>query len=225
MDISKGRVFMAREIKFDESILYHQQLRSQPMKLILEPASELPSSQPALPVEPTQQRLKAKPQPINTIDDSDNDPSPPPDCSESDRILNELQSDLKSTALASSSRTQSASSTISIAMMMEPGQKTYRAALNSEDADQRKEVIGKEVSSMESHGVFTFVERPPGDASMIESRWIMGRKLLANGQTEKMEGLTSWSWRSAKAWRLQWYHISSHQFGLSSTCPWPCSQG
>jgi hypothetical protein len=38
---------------------------------------------------------------------------------------------------------------------------------------------------MESHGVFTFVERPPGDASMIESRWVMGRKLLANGQTEK----------------------------------------
>jgi hypothetical protein len=57
--------------------------------------------------------------------------------------------------------------------------------LNSEDADQWKEAIGKEVSSMESHGVFTFVERPPGDASMIESRWVMGRKLLANGQTEK----------------------------------------
>jgi hypothetical protein len=38
---------------------------------------------------------------------------------------------------------------------------------------------------MESHGVFTFVKRPPGDASMIESRWVMSRKLLANGQTEK----------------------------------------
>jgi hypothetical protein len=38
---------------------------------------------------------------------------------------------------------------------------------------------------MESHGMFTFVERPPGDASMIESQWVMGRKLLANGQTDK----------------------------------------
>ena len=72
-----------------------------------------------------------------------------------------------------------------MAMMIEPGPKTYRAALNSEDAEQWKEAIGKDVSSMESHGVFTFVERPPEDASMIESRWVMGRKLLANGQTEK----------------------------------------
>jgi hypothetical protein len=72
-----------------------------------------------------------------------------------------------------------------MAMMFEPGPKTYCAALNSKDADQWKEAIGKEMSSMESHGVFTFVKRPPGDASMIESRWVMGRKLLANGQTEK----------------------------------------
>jgi len=72
-----------------------------------------------------------------------------------------------------------------MAMMIEPGPKTYRAALNSEDAEQWKEANGKEVSSMESNGVFTFVERPPEDASMMESRWVMGRNLLANGQTEK----------------------------------------
>jgi len=72
-----------------------------------------------------------------------------------------------------------------MAMMIEPVPKTYCAALNSEDADQWKEPICKEVSSMESHGVFPFVERPAGDASMIESRWVMGTKLLANGQTEQ----------------------------------------
>ena len=33
--------------------------------------------------------------------------------------------------------------------------------------------------------MFMFVQRLPGDASMIESRWVMGRKLLDNGQTEK----------------------------------------
>ena len=70
-------------------------------------------------------------------------------------------------------------------MMIEPGPKTCRAALNSEDADQWKEAIDKEVPSMEGHGVFTCVERSSGDASMIESRWVMGRTLLANGQTEK----------------------------------------
>jgi hypothetical protein len=100
-------------------------------------------------------------------------------------MLKELQSAIQSTALASSSRTLSGRSTISMAMTIEAGPKTYIAALNSKDADQWIEGIGKAVSSMEGHGVFTFIERPPGDASMIESRWVMGRKLLANGQTEK----------------------------------------
>ena len=176
---------MARDIKFDESILYHQLLRTQPTKLMLEPARELQSGEPISPVEPPQHLLKAKPRPLNPIDDSDDDLSPPPDSQEPDRMLKDLQSDQKSTALASSSRTRSGRSSISMAMMIEPGPRTYRGALNSEDAEQWKEAIGKEVSSMESHGVFTFVERPPEDASMIESRWVMGRKLLANGQTEK----------------------------------------
>jgi len=176
---------MARDIEFDESIHYQQLLRSQSTKLMLEPASELQSGAPAPQVEPPQQLLKAKPRPINPIDDSDDDLSPPAASLEPDRMPKDLQSDLKCTAPASSSRTRSGRSTISMAMMIERGPKTYHAALNSEDAEQWKEAIGKEVSSMESHGVFTFVERPPEDASMIESRWVMGRKLLANGQTEK----------------------------------------
>ena len=128
MDIFTGRVFMARDIKFDESILYHQLLRTQPTKLMVEPASELTSSEPAppieLPHEPPQQLLKAKPRPINPIDDSDDDLSPPPESPEPDRILKELQSDLKSTAPASSSRTRSGRSTISMAMMIQPGPQT-----------------------------------------------------------------------------------------------------
>jgi len=102
MDISTGRVFKARDIKFDESILYHQ-LLYQPKKLVLEPASELPSGEPAPPVEPPQQLLKSKPRPINAIDDSDHDLSPPPESAEPDRMLNELERDLKSSAPASSS--------------------------------------------------------------------------------------------------------------------------
>jgi len=173
MDISMGRVFMARDIKFDESILYRQLLRSQPTKLMLEPASELQSGEPAPPVEaphePPQQLIKAKARPINPIDNSDDDQSPAPESPEPDRMAKQLESELKSTAPASSSRTRSGMSTISMAMMIEPGPKTYCSALNSEDADQWKEAIGKEVSSLESHGVLTFVEKPPGDASMIES--------------------------------------------------------
>jgi len=176
---------MAQDIKFDKSILYHQLLRSQPTKLMLEPASELPSGEPAPSVDPPHPLSMAKPQPINPIDNSDVNLSPPPDSPEPDGLLKKLESNLKSMAPASSSHTRRGWSTISMAMMIEPSPDTYRAALNSEDADQWKEAIGTEVSSMESHGVFTFVERPPGDGNMIKRRWVMGRKLLANGQTEK----------------------------------------
>jgi hypothetical protein len=176
---------MARDIKFDKSILYHQLLRSQPTKLMLQPATELQSCEPSPPDEPPQQLLKAKPRAINPIDDSDDDLSPPPDSPSPDRKLKDSQSDLHSVALASSSRTRSGTSPISMAIMLEPGPTTYHAALNSEDAEQWKEAIGKEVSLMESHGVFTLVERPPEDASMIESRWVIGRKLLPHGQTTK----------------------------------------
>jgi hypothetical protein len=184
MNISMGRVFMARDVTLDEFILYLQ-LISQPTKLLLESARELPNGEPAPPVEPPHQLLQAKPRPINSIDDSDDHLSPPPDRMEPDLMLNNLQSNQQSTAPASSSRTRSGRSTITMAMIIAPGPKTYGAALNSEDADQWKEATGKEVSSMKSHGVFTFVERPPGDASMIESCWVMGRKLLGNAQTEK----------------------------------------
>jgi len=74
-----------------------------------------------------------------------------------------------------------------MAMIIKPGPKTCSATLNSEDAEQWSEAIGKEVSSIESHGVCTCVERPPGDGSMIESQWVMGRKLLADVQTEKLK--------------------------------------
>ena len=70
-------------------------------------------------------------------------------------------------------------------MIIEPGPKTYCAALYTEDAEQSKEAIGQEVASMESHEVFTFVEQVPDGASMIGSHWVMGRKLMANGTIDK----------------------------------------
>ena len=69
--------------------------------------------------------------------------------------------------------------------MIEQGPKTYRAALDAEDTEHWKEAIGKEVASMESHDVFTFVEKVLEGASMNGSRWGMGRKLIANGTIDK----------------------------------------
>jgi hypothetical protein len=58
-------------------------------------------------------------------------------------------------------------------MMIEQGPETYCTALNAEDAEQWKEAIGMKVASMESHKVFTFVEKIPEGASMIESHWVI----------------------------------------------------
>jgi len=69
--------------------------------------------------------------------------------------------------------------------MIGQGPKTYRAALDAECAEQWKEAIGKEMASMESHEVFTFVDKVPKGASMIRSHWVMGRKLMANGTIDK----------------------------------------
>jgi len=74
---------------------------------------------------------------------------------------------------------------ISIAMMIEQGPKTYRAALDEEDAKQWKAAIVKEMASMESHEDFTFVDKVPEGSTMIGSRWVMGRKLMANGTMDK----------------------------------------
>jgi len=70
-------------------------------------------------------------------------------------------------------------------MVIEQGPKTYRAAFDAEDGEQWKEALGREVASMESHEAFTIIEKVPEGASMIGSRWVMGRKLMANATMDK----------------------------------------
>jgi hypothetical protein len=70
-------------------------------------------------------------------------------------------------------------------MMIEQGPRTYLEALDAEDPEQWKEAIRKEMASMESHEVFTFVDKVPEGASMIGSCWVMGTKLMANGTIDK----------------------------------------
>jgi len=70
-------------------------------------------------------------------------------------------------------------------MTIEQGTKIYHAALDAEDTDQLKDAVGKEMPSMESHEVFTFVEKVPEGVSLIGSCWVMGRKQMANGTIDK----------------------------------------
>jgi hypothetical protein len=188
MDVSSGRVFIARDVKFDESTLYHQLLKTKPAKIAFEPAEQHKDSEiedePPLVQSPKAviQSPKAKVQPpkaaalpraINPIDDSDDDLTPPPETP---------PLEIPPPKPRRSGRT---AANVSIAMMIEQCPKTYRAALDAEDAEQWKEAIGKEMASMESHEVFSFVEKVPEGASMIGSRWVMGRMLMANGTIDK----------------------------------------
>jgi hypothetical protein len=184
MDISLGRVFKARDFKFDESTLYHQLVHSKSTKFVFEPAEQDKDleieDQPLMLPKALIQSPKAKVQPpkaialpsvINPIDDWDDDFTPPP-----------VTPPLETPKPRGSRRT---AANVSIAMMIEQGPMTYDAALHAEDAEQWKEVIGKEMALMESHEVFTLIEKVPESASIIGSRWVMGRKLLANVTIDK----------------------------------------
>jgi hypothetical protein len=69
--------------------------------------------------------------------------------------------------------------------MIEQIPKRYRAAVDAENAEQWTEAYGQEMASMESHEIFTFVEKVPEGASMIGSCWVMGRQLMAKGTIDK----------------------------------------
>jgi hypothetical protein len=108
---------------------------------------------------------------INSIDDSDNDLTLPPETPAPDT--------------PKPRRRGRTADNVSIGMMIKKGPNTYRAALDAEHSEQWKEVIGKEVASIESHEVFTFVGKVPEGASMIGSLCVMARKLMANGTIDK----------------------------------------
>jgi hypothetical protein len=184
MDVNSGRVFIARDVKFDESTLYHQLLKTKPTKFAFKPAeqdkdSEIEAEPPKPPkamIQPP--KATALPRAINPNDDSVDDLTLPPDTPPPATPPPEIPP-------PKPRRSGRTAANVSIAMMIEQGPKTYRAALDAEDAEQWKEAIGKEMASMESHEVFTFVDKVPEGASMIGSRWGIGRKLMANGTIDK----------------------------------------
>jgi len=157
MDISSGRVFIARDVKFDDSTLYDQLPKTKPIKIAFEPAEQDKDSEIEEPPKLVIQSPKAKIQPpkaaalpralpraINPIDNSDDDLTPPSETPPPERPPAETQPPKPRTSRRTGAN-------VSIAMMIEQGLKTYCAALDAEDAEQWKEAIGKEMTSMESH--------------------------------------------------------------------------
>ena len=77
MDVNSGRVFIARDVKFDEPTLYHQLLKTKPTKIAFKPAEQHKDSEiedeppmiqsPKAKVQPP--KATALPRAINPIDD------------------------------------------------------------------------------------------------------------------------------------------------------------
>jgi hypothetical protein len=125
----------------------------------------------------------ALPHGINPIDNSDSDLTPPPETPPPEIPPPETPPpEIPPPQLR---RSGSTAGNVNIAMVIEHRPKTYRAGLDAEDAAQWKEPMGKEMTSMECHEVFTFVETVPEGASMSGSHWVIGRKLMANGTIHK----------------------------------------
>jgi len=186
MDIGSGRVFIARDVKFHLSTPYHQLLKTKPAMITLKPAEQNQDSE--IEDEPPKPKFKVKPPKV--IIESPKAMVEPPEEAALRRAINPIDQSDDDLVLPPQSpppkprRSIRNASNVSIATMIKQGPKTYHAALDAEEAEQWKEAISKEVASMESHEVFTFVEKVPEGASMLGSRWIMGRKPMANGTIE-----------------------------------------
>jgi len=186
-----GRVFIARDVKFDETTLYYQLLKTKPTMIAFEPAEQDMDSaieeHPKVVIQSSKAKVeppkaavlpRALPRAINPIDALDDDLTPPTETPPPETLAAE-------TPPPKPRKSGSTAANVSIAMMIEQSPKTYRAALDAEDAEQWKEAISKEMASMESHEVFTFVEKVPEGASTIGNHWVMGRELMANGTIDK----------------------------------------
>jgi len=69
MDVNSGRVFLARDVKFDESTLYHQLLKTKPAKFAFEPAEQNKDSE--IVDEPPKPKATAQPpQGYDTVPES-----------------------------------------------------------------------------------------------------------------------------------------------------------
>lgn len=65
------------------------------------------------------------------------------------------------------------------------GPKTYREALQGEDADQWRAAIASEMDSLKSHEVFDKVESPPDSHGIVDSKWVLSIKLKVDGSVDK----------------------------------------
>jgi hypothetical protein len=72
------------------------------------------------------------------------------------------------------------------AFMVEPGPKTYRAALKTPEAEEWKAAVNTETTALESHQAMEFIpEALPPEATVVNSRWLLSKKFKATGEIDK----------------------------------------
>ena len=125
-------------MKFNKSTLYHQLLKTKHGKIALEPAEHDKDSE----IEDEPSKAKATLQPPKALIQSPKAKVQPPKEAESPRAINPIDnSDDHLTPPPETTppmlrRRGRTAANISIAMMIEQGQKTYHAALDAEGAEQ-----------------------------------------------------------------------------------------
>jgi hypothetical protein len=75
---------------------------------------------------------------------------------------------------------------IATAFMVEPGPKTYRAALKTPEAAEWTGAVNTEIAALDSHQAMEFIAEglPPG-ATVVNSRWLLSKKFKATGEIDK----------------------------------------
>jgi hypothetical protein len=215
-DLASKREFLARDVQFNEGCLYSELLGSGTASSTV--TFEIPeNTAPALPPAPAattsntsqsqdeasqQLQLEAAVQPPPPA-------SPPParstpgewcdtesvlsDCPDpyakpEPEVPRELRIDMNVAPPKINTRTRSGRAFLSTAFMVEPGPKSYRAALKTPEAEEWKAAVNTETTALDSHQAMEFIpeDLPPG-ATVVNSRWLLSKKFKATGEIDKFK--------------------------------------
>jgi transposase InsO family protein len=97
-----------------------------------------------------------------------------------------LRIDMNVSPPKTNTRTRSGRAFLSTAFMVEPGPKSYRAALRTAEAEEWKTAVNTEIAALDSHQAMEFIpEALPPEATVVNSRWLLSKKFKATGEIDK----------------------------------------
>jgi hypothetical protein len=101
-------------------------------------------------------------------------------------VARELRIDRNVSPPKTSTRTRSGRVLLATASMVEPGPKTYRAALKTPEAEEWKAAVNTETTALDSHQAMKFIpEALPPEATVVNGRWLLSKKFKTTGEIDK----------------------------------------